>query len=524
GTKGSDWSISGGLSNTKGSSETRGFEVAWEFDLGQPAGRDAFELYARTGLPPMGGAKLRSVTSSGSAEDPDNVSIPLLGTAKWTGTTWEVDRQDASGSHQEFGGQQAHDQDPSWVGRKVFGEDREHSSAQIVSTLEGKDGRQTAGYQAQVKVSGDSGDYNRQELGKIFTGATHAGSAKASGEWTLTAEISPAVIRELEQVHAEMRRARTKAEKMRIYSQLVKQNGAAMVGAQVGLGGDATAWTVELKGDANFPGEAGRKALDAKRAELKARLRGGVADARAVVDEAKRTLAALDARRAAVADRARYTDLPDGLRDQQLKLIDEHMNDFRFLRDTAGQEAVKVAPGETIETVRARMADKNGYRAAERSSEGAEMARLRDRIADKEAGIREVDPRILEAIEAVQRAQSRVMSMPSGYARALSDRRAEYNTHWDTAIGYNDRQWALKPQADALRTRLLEATSPADRKATAEQLLKVLDERLGFMGLLHDELRSAAEAVKSFTTPRGMQGHEAFWATIASEPLGGEDD
>ena len=60
---------------------------------------------------------------------------------------------------------------------------------------------------------------------------------------------------------------------MRVYSRFVKENGARMVGAQVGLGGDATAWTLELKGDKNFPGPKGRAELDRQRAALRDRLR-----------------------------------------------------------------------------------------------------------------------------------------------------------------------------------------------------------------------------------------------------------
>ena len=60
GTKGSDWSISGGLSDTKGSSATKGFEATWEFDLGTGSGKAAFELFAQSGMPPFFGATLKS--------------------------------------------------------------------------------------------------------------------------------------------------------------------------------------------------------------------------------------------------------------------------------------------------------------------------------------------------------------------------------------------------------------------------------------------------------------------------------
>jgi hypothetical protein len=526
GTKGSDWSISGGLSDTKGSSATKGFEATWEFDLSSDVGRAAFERYAQSGMPPIVGAKLMSMTTSGSDEDHDNVSIPLMGTAKWTGTTWEVVKTDTKGTYEHFGGQQAQDQDPSWFGRHVLDQDELHSSAQIVSSVEGDTkGKEHEGYQAQVKVSGESGEYNREQLGKMFMGVPHEGEAKPSGEWTLSAEVSPAVVRELERNNKEMREATTKEDKMRVYSKLVRERGAAMVGAQVGLGGDATAWNLELKGDKNFPGEAGRTALDGKGVDLKARLRGDPANARSVVNEAQRILDELHARRQAVADHARYSDLPDGLRDEQLKLIDKHISDFEFISHAASQEAIKGAPGETIETVRGRLADQHGYKDAEHSAEGADMARLRDRIADKEAAIKELDPKIQEAIDAVHQAKSHMLNLPPGFGDFAREHHASCNQHWDTAVDINDRQMAMAPKADALRTKLLEYLSPAERTSTAQALLAQLNDRLTLLGVLHGELVSAAEAVKPITNERGFAHHDAFWAGITGDPApwAGED-
>ena len=527
GTKGSDWSISGGLSDTKGSSSTKGFEVTWEFDISSEAGKAAFELYAQSGMPPFMGARMVQMTSSGSDEDHDNVSIPLLGTAKWTGTTWEVVRTDDKGTHEQFGGQQAHDQDPSWFGRHVLSQDELHSSAQITSSVEGdKEGSEHEGYQAQIKVSGESGEYNREQLGKIFMGVPHEGEAKASGEWTLSAEVSPSVVRELEQNHKEMRDAQTREDKMRVYSQLVKERGAAMVGAQVGLGGDATAWNVQLKGDKNFPGEAGRVALDAKRKDLSGRLQGDPAHARAVVNEAQQTIDELQARRNAVADHSRYTDLPDELRDEQLKLIDKHLSDFEFVRHQAAQEAIKAAPGETVEAARGRLADQHGYTDAEHSAEGAEVARLRDRITDKEAAIKAIDPLDQEAINAVQQAHSHMLNLPPGYGEFAQEHSAAYNLHWDTGVDINDRQMAMAPKADALRLKLLEYLSPADKKTTAEALLAQLDERLTLLNVLYGELVSAAEALKPITNARGFARRDAFWAGITgdAQPWASGDD
>lgn len=529
GTKGSDVTGGGGITLNRGSSATKGFAMVWEFDLGSKVGRDAFERYAKTGWPPVIGAKIISMTSSGSDEDHDNVSIPLLGTARWTGTTWEVIKTDAKGTHGQFGGEQAHNQDPSWIGRHVLGQDELHSSAQITSNLEtAKDGgKQEAAYQAQFKVSGESGEYNRETLGQIFMGVPHEGTAKPSGEWTLTAQVSPDVVRELEKVNKEMREAKTREDKMRVYAALVKERGAKMVGAQVGLGGDATAWSLELKGDKNFPGPAGRAELNQKRGELRDRLRKDPANARTVARETQRFLDELAARRNAVADHKRYTDLPDGLRDEQLKPIDKHISDFEFIRHAASKEAVKLGAGETLDTIKARAAAKDGYKNEQNSAEGADMAKLRDAIALKEGAIHAIDPRIHRAIVAVQQAQGHMANMPSGYSAYALQHRADYSMHWSIGVDINERQMAMAPKADALRMKLLEYLSPTDRKSTADALLAQLTDRLSLLEALRTEVIAAAVALKPITSERGFKDYPTWWGSIKAEAppwAGGEPD
>ena len=189
-------------------------------------------------MPPFFGATLKSMTSSGSEEDHDNVSIPLMGTARWTGTTWEVVKTDAAGRPRAVRrASRPRTRTPagsvatSWTRTSSI-----RARASCPASKATTKGKQQEGYRAEVKVSGESGDYNREQLGKMFMGAAHEGDATASGEWTLSAEVSPAVVRELEQNNKEMREAKTKEDKMRIYSKLVKERGAAMVGAQVGPG------------------------------------------------------------------------------------------------------------------------------------------------------------------------------------------------------------------------------------------------------------------------------------------------
>jgi hypothetical protein len=517
GSKGNDVSLGGGLALNRGGSTTRSFAVTWEFNLTTPGGQAAFEQYAKTLIPPFGGAKLVATEALDSEEDHDQVTIPLLGTAKWTGSTWEITRVDERGTHQQFGGEQSHDQDPSFIGRHVFGQDEIHSKAQIVSKLEnGKE----AGFEAQMTVKGDSGEATREAFGEIFMGVRHEGTATASGEWSLSATIDPKVVHELERNSKEFREAMTNEEKLRIYSKFVKENGAKMLGGQVRSGGDQLAWNLELKGDKNFPGTAGRDELERKRADLKERLRTHPENAPTVVTDAQATLKELHARRDAVADKTKYTDLPGELRDEQVKLIDKHIADFEFISHKASREAIKAAPGERIETTRTRLTEKGGYTDTQASADAIELVKLRDKIAEKEGQINEIDPKILEAIEAVQKAQSHTRQMNPYQAALAFQYRADYNLHWNTGSNINDRQMAMAPRADELRLKLLDKHATlADQKTSAATLHALISERMTLLQLLLNEVNSSAEALKPITTKKGMAGHEKYWAGIKADNL-----
>ena len=61
----------------------------------------------------------------------------------------------------------------------------------------------------------------------------------------------PRPVHALEENSQKFRDAKSQDEKLRIYSELVKDNGAQMLGGQVGM--TSVAWNLELKGDDNFP-------------------------------------------------------------------------------------------------------------------------------------------------------------------------------------------------------------------------------------------------------------------------------
>ncbi len=103
-----------------------------------------------------------------------------------------------------------------------------------------------------------------------------------------------------------MRAAKTLDEKMLIYSELVKANGAQMLGGQVGI--TSKSWDLELKGDENFPGPAGRARLNQQRKALADRLKPRPPKADEVVRQSGEVLARCRSAAPRVADRKRYTE------------------------------------------------------------------------------------------------------------------------------------------------------------------------------------------------------------------------
>ena len=143
-----------------------------------------------------------------------------------------------------------------------------------------------------------------------------------------------------------------------------------------------------------------------------------------------------------------------------------------------------------------------------------------DKIADKEGQIDEIDPKILEAIEAVQKAQSHTRQMNPYQAALASQHRADYNLHWNTGSNINDRQMAMAPRADELRLKLRdEHATPADQKTNAATLHALISERMTLLQLLLNEVNSSAEALKPIRTKKGMAGHEKYWAGIKADDL-----
>ena len=508
-----DWSISGGITNTKGTSTTAAWSVTFRFDLGTQVARDAYELYTRTRMPPLQGGTLVSMTESSGAGEHDRVGVGPLGSAQWTGRTFESKTTTDQGVSQVFGGEKAHEQTPGLVGRWL-GEDKLFSSAVLSSRLENGE---EAGYSAHIKIKSDSGEYNREQFGEIFRGAQAGkGSAKPSGEWTLTAEIKKSVIHELERNSTRFRNARTRDEKMRVLSQLYKEGGARAAGGLVRSGGNSQlAWALELKGDDNFPGAAGRQRLKEQHQRLSAILTSTPDAADTVVREAKEAMDKLQARRTQVGRPDKYTDLPTELRQQQLTLIDDHLRDFRGVHEQALKLSVKTNRRESAEATRART---GGTTAANASEPGQRQAdQLRDRASVLQDDIETTRKAIFDASKAIHRGSTSVaLGLTS---KQVSEQTTSFKAHIATAYELDRRQSALKPTADGLREAWNNATDQATRMTKLQALVACLDERLKLMTIQLYTVRQAAAAIKPITTEKAMAANPAFWADISGDEL-----
>jgi hypothetical protein len=502
----------GPLSETKDVTVTSRYSVTVQFDLTKDTGRMGYDLFCATGVPPVQWAthRPRVVELAAKAE---HDKIELLGMANtWSGTTWEQTTTDETGVEKEFGGEKSHDAKGGWIARNIFGEDELHSSARVVSRL--KNGKE-AGYTAIVSVSGESGDYNRKQLGEIFSGVHTDKDVKASGEWTLSADIAKEVVHDIETNSTRFKSAKTAEEKMKVLSEIIKENGAGAAGAMVRGGGNKLAWDLQLKGDPNFPGPAGREQLVAQREALSKKLKTQPQAADSVVNEVLEILEKLRQRRKAVANEDKYTDLPEELRQQQVALIDKHIEEFNVLRSNALMSAGQINPGDSIDAVRARMKKPGSY--DDLRPDLRELAKLQDGVRDKDAKINDLRAKIEIARQALAKARRTTKE-------GINSR--ELNEHWGAYAGHiHEADAAHKQQAELgkttldLRAQAFKTNDPQVRVDTWRTLDQTIDARISIMDGGLRSLKQAGEDLIPITkdSSRLDKRYDEFWADIELE-------
>ncbi len=210
------------LANQKGGSTTKGFGVTLQFDISTQAGREALDLYLKTRFPPQRRPSLSASWDFTSEGGYDRYQMPALGIAAWGDENVAKGNQGEEGVTKEFGGEQVHKQDPTWLA-ELTGDRELYSSAQLISQqVRGKEQ-----YTAIINIKSESGEYNREQFGKIFMGVKSSGPVKPSGTWTLSAEIDKKVVHELERVSTKFKDAKDRDDKQRILSDVFRKAGAA---------------------------------------------------------------------------------------------------------------------------------------------------------------------------------------------------------------------------------------------------------------------------------------------------------
>jgi len=509
--KGSAWTAGGlGLTNESGGSESALYAVTFEFDLSNPGDQRLFETFCKRPLPIADGRQPLSRRRLTTQGDHDNYA--LAGAASsFAGSVSQEEVVDAQGVHDKYTGTQTEDHTPGRI-LGVF-EDEKHASAEIVSSLEnGKE----SGFAAKMKVSGESGEFNRRQFGKIFEGASYSGTAHESGKWTLTAAIPKEALRELEQTNV-FKGAKTEDEKLRIYSAYVEKNGAQMLGAQVGI--TSTAWNLELKGDDNFPGERGRAKLNELRQRLSIQLQEKPDDAYHVAGEAKETLRKLDARFKAVSEKKNYTDLPDGLREEQLQVIRMHRNEFDQLRQRALSIAGQHDPNEKIEDVEKRATSPHGYDRFD--PQEVERIKLQDSMTLSTAAI----TKTRLAIRSASKAIAQVRTGPGairfrdgvGYQKMLSVT-GSVDGAMKEAVLLDKQQVELEQQVRLLNEKMDHELYPEPRLRAMHPLEHALGEHSAVLNQQLDKLVEIGRElypVALFAAMEKKPGNK-FWLSVSS--------
>ena len=507
--KAKDWGIGAMiLANQKGGDTTTGFGVTFQFNISTPAGREALDLYLKTGYPPLSGARLVSVMDVTGEGSYDRYQMPTLGTAAWSDRAWQKVTRGEEGATKEFGGEQVHQQDPTWLA-ELTGDRELYSSAQLISQqIRGKEQ-----YTAIINIKSESGTYNREQFGKIFMGVKATGPVEQSGAWTLTAEIDKKVVHELERVSTKFKDAKNRDDKQRILSEVFRKTGAGMAGGLVRSGGGfMLSWDLELKGDPNFPGPAGRHKLVMQREELAKKLKTSPEAAGQVVRESEQVLNQLAARRKAVSDEKKYTDLPDELRKQQVALIDRHRYEFDQLRSNALMAAGKRDPNESIHAIRARLKKRDAYKQLE--PEKRDVARLQDMVADRDAAVNELRQEIIIATEAVRKTRFQ-KDIPAKFKKHY----LPYKAAMKEADQFHGEQAKLGPRIQELRDKAVQSLAAANPQVQTEawrELEAMVSSRVRLLTLELNRIKDAGAELVPMTTPESRWGarYDEFWAPI----------
>jgi hypothetical protein len=362
-----------------------------QFDLANPEGQTAFSQFCNDHVVPAKGAVVIRREKGAHDETYGGLTVPGGFSSTSSHKTSENEVIDKDGRHETYAGEQKSRQTAGWIGHKITGDKDMNRSLEVVA-------KQTddaaTGYSIRGVFGGESGEHTRGGMQHLFgpqaDGESWDRKGKsiedgASGEWTMSAEIDPAMMAEMAKRVPELKGMSLDA-RMKALSKSAAELGLGGIRAlDAQLGGKGFDWDVELKGDRNFPGKAGREALDGKIAGFTSMLDASEDAAGAtLVEPIAGELSSLRFRRSQMADPEKYLDLPDALRAQQLAIVDQQLQKLEQLRHRAAIAAMKQNPGESVNDIALRVAE-DGY--AGMTPEQRQLARTRDEIAMQDAAI-----------------------------------------------------------------------------------------------------------------------------------------
>jgi membrane-associated HD superfamily phosphohydrolase len=276
-----------------------------------------------------------------------------------------------------------------------------------------------------------------------------------------------------------------------------------MIGGQVRSGGDPQAWNLELPGDPNFPGASGRAELEDKHKAHRQQLTDKHESAASVADDAKQTIAKLEKRKAAVADKKRYTDLPDELRQKQVDLVDHHIAKFAAVRSQSESLAMRNDPNEDVDKIRARSASKGAY--DKLAPDQREIRKLTDGVALKEQEIATTSKRVEVANAVLTR------MMPNDVRRGEGVKFSVFKKYNADAKQYRDMARAMEPKLIAsaktardLRNQWSEAKDDPSRLSALRALDAELKNQVAIVEVELEQIRAATRSAYIVTSDYGI--------------------
>jgi hypothetical protein len=268
-----------------------------------------------------------------------------------------------------------------------------------------------------------------------------------------------------------------------------------------------------------------------------------------VAENAKQELNKLKDRRAAVADKKRYTDLPDELRQEQVSLVDDHIAKFEGVRSQSNSLAMRNDPNEDIGAVRTRVeadekkppaktkgavmsAAKGGAKKqpakpapnadelaadAKRTPDQKEIRKLSDRIMVKEQDIATFALKVEAANKVLSRMMNKVGDVRLGEGVSGPVYRkynAEAKEHLAAA---RTRDKALKESAAKARDLRIQWQDAKDNPARLVAL-RALEAEMGrqrdHVDLELDQLRDATRSAYIVTSDYGIGQDGAYFQAL----------